>query len=113
MRRVKRNGLKPGLVGRILGDEIDEAAVIDRRDAFEQAIRHAARIEVGAEHIDLHAGHGGGDFGSGGIAARCGIDGILGQQQGAALGCAQAGIQRIALEGDLLTMCSMSFSLRS
>jgi hypothetical protein len=43
-------------------------------------------------------GHGGGDAGGGGIAAGRRIHGVLGQQQGAALGHAQAGLQRVALE---------------
>jgi hypothetical protein len=79
--------------------------------AVDQAVGHAAGIEVGAKYINFHAGHGGGDLLGGGIAAGRRIDGVLGQQQCAALGHAQAGFQRIALEGGFVDDVQHVFSL--
>jgi hypothetical protein len=45
----------------MLGDQVDEACVVDRRDAVDQARSHAARLHVGGQDIDLQTRQRGAD----------------------------------------------------
>jgi hypothetical protein len=47
--------LQPGLAVLVLGDQVDEAAVIDGGNAFHDAVAHAARVEIRRQGIDLEA----------------------------------------------------------
>jgi hypothetical protein len=81
----ERCGLQPGLAVLVFGDQIDEAAVIDGGNAFHDAIAHAARVEIRRQGIDLEAGQRLAQLAFGRVAAGGGIDGILDQQDGAAI----------------------------
>ena len=89
---------EPRLVVRVLGDQVDEAGVVDRADAVGQLAGHAAGVDIGLQGIDLQPDQRIGQargFGAG--RSGC-INGVFDQQQGMpGLGQTQAALQCVGL----------------
>src|SRR3990170_9029691 len=91
--------LQPGLYSVVLGNEVNNPAVVDEIDAIQHLALHAARIHVRLESEDFHIFHDAFEFLGGGRALGSGIDTVFDQQKAAAfLDMGNAAVERVAFE---------------